>query len=252
MERRPDGRWRFATYVWATDGRDALRAPAGGVAAAARSEDDRPYDVPAEADCRACHGGGAGSVLGFTALQLSGDRDPLAPHARPRPEEAVDLPALLQSGLLANAPRALRTLAPRVPAEGPRERAVLGYLHANCAACHAPGRAASGLDLDLEVRLGALPGPEAPGRATTVGRASRYRLPGSATDAVRVAPGVPEASVLLRRLASREPSVQMPPLGTHRVDEDARALIEAWIREDLPGRTTAPSDNGPQGQEKNP
>ena len=39
------------------------------------------YAIPAEADCRACHEGAPVPVLGFSALQLSPDRDPLAPHA---------------------------------------------------------------------------------------------------------------------------------------------------------------------------
>ncbi len=45
---------------------------------------------PREADCRACHEGAAVPVLGFSALQLSSDRDPLAPHADARTD--IDLP----------------------------------------------------------------------------------------------------------------------------------------------------------------
>ena len=39
------------------------------------------YTIPAQDDCRACHEGAPVPVLGFSALQLSPDRDPLAPHA---------------------------------------------------------------------------------------------------------------------------------------------------------------------------
>jgi hypothetical protein len=57
--------------------------------------------------------------------------------------------------------------------------------------------------------------------------------PAEASPTERVVPGEPERSLLLLRLSSREPSTQMPPLGTRRVDEEARRLIEAWIRDDL-------------------
>ena len=40
------------------------------------------------------------------------------------------------------------------------------------------------------------------------------------------------ASMLLARMASRHPVLQMPPLGTRVVDEDAVALLRRWIAED--------------------
>ena len=52
-------------------------------------------------------------------------------------------------------------------------------------------------------------------------------------DARIIAPGNPDASVILRRMQSRNPLVQMPPLGTLAADRDAIALIRAWIATDL-------------------
>ena len=49
----------------------------GAVVAVADAPGGR-YSVPSRNDCLACHEGPAVPVLGFSALQLSPDRDPLA------------------------------------------------------------------------------------------------------------------------------------------------------------------------------
>lgn len=75
-------------------------------------------------------------VLGVSALQLSPERDPLAPHAeRPQPGDA-DLRTLVERGLLRRLPRALIETPPRIAAVSGTERAALGYLHGNCSHCH--------------------------------------------------------------------------------------------------------------------
>lgn len=230
LERRDDG-WMAVAYVWDADGREARRAPDRGVRGAARSASGAPYDVPARADCRACHDGPPTPVLGVSALQLSPDRDPLAPHAEIPGPDHLDLAALVREGLVVGVEAGAE--APRIDAPTPRGRAALGYLHANCGACHNATSPLASLDL----RLDATPGLASPLEtlATVVARESRFRVAASsATPAtVRVVPGRPHESVLFRRLASRDPSVQMPPLGTRVVDEAGAALIEAWIREDL-------------------
>jgi hypothetical protein len=51
-------------------------------------------------------------------------------------------------------------------------------------------------------------------------------------DAVlRIERGHPERSGLLQRIASRYPALQMPPLGTELIDEDAVALLRSWVAE---------------------
>src|SRR5690606_6462697 len=77
------GSWSFASYVWNESQTEATLAPPGGVPAAAAIQPGTWHDVPSRDDCRACHDGGGATVLGFTALQLSDDRDPAAPHAEP-------------------------------------------------------------------------------------------------------------------------------------------------------------------------
>jgi hypothetical protein len=243
IERLADGTWRFAAYVWSADGREAVLAPETGLK---RAKEIRPgihHDVPGRMDCLACHGGRRDPVLGFSALQLSTDRDPLAPHAETPGPDAVNLATLKARGLLTGQPRGDIGTAPRIAARSPRERAALGYLHANCASCHATGGPLADLGLALDVRLGA--GTTSTAFATALGNAARFRLPGHSTEtALRLAAGDPASSLIYRRASSREPALQMPPLGTKTPDAEALALIEAWIREDLasPAHPPLPSE----------
>ena len=44
----------------------------------------RSHTIPGVSDCKVCHQGGRTEVLGFSAVQLSPERDPGALHAEPR------------------------------------------------------------------------------------------------------------------------------------------------------------------------
>jgi hypothetical protein len=174
----------------------------------------------------------AGPVLGFSALQLSRDRDPLAQHADAPRAGDVFLDDLVQRGLVRGLPQRLADGAPRIVAVSPRERAALGYLHANCSGCHNGRGPLARLGLSLEYRFGQAPAATPAAIATALGAESRFRLRPD-RPAQRIAPGAPDASLLVARLASRNPLLQMPPLGTHVVDSSANELIAAWIRADL-------------------
>lgn len=235
IERLPDGAWRFATYVWSADGSDALLAPAVDPDPVILG-DGRRYPIPSEADCRACHEGAAVPVLGFGALQLSADRDPLAPHAEPA--GGVDLRALVARGWLRNLPTVLLDTPPRIVAASPVERAVLGYLHGNCAHCHSrpdDSAAAVPVGLLLAQTVAEVHGSRAV-LSTLLAALSRFRPPGASQPAHIVAPGQSAASVLVQRMRSRDPRVQMPPLGTGLPDREALALVERWIDHNLPPR----------------
>jgi hypothetical protein len=244
MERLEDGRWILAAYAWNADGRDATLVPRGARGVREIAPGVR-HDIPSRMDCLACHDGRTTPVLGFTALQLSPDRDPLAPHADAPAPGSLDLASLAAAGLLRDAPTEWASSPPRIAARTPRARAALGYLHANCATCHrAEGdlrRLALSFEPPLDGSHGAPDERPAPAARTTVGVPSRFHPPGLEDAPVRVAPGDPDRSVLLRRMRSRLPAVQMPPLGTHLVDRDGVDLIERFIREDLaPATPDAP------------
>ena len=232
LERTRRG-WTYASYLWTEDGRDARLAPQSGALSSYEVAPGRRHPIPAVADCKNCHRGGRSEVLGFAALQLSPDRDPLAPHAEPVPAGGVTLPDLVQRGLVRRLPRELIAHPPRIEASSPRARAALGYLHANCGNCHdTVGPLASiGLSLRYPVRP---PADDAPGPLAAVERPSRFQVPGTSPGQSRwLAPGAPARSVVAARMASRNPIVQMPPLGTQLVDGDAVALLSAWIEHDL-------------------
>ncbi len=239
IERLADGTWRYATYVWDGDGADATLAPERGLAALAVA--DAPggrYTIPSRGDCRACHDGATVPILGFGALQLSPDRDPLAPHAEPARTGDADLRALVAAGLLVNLPPALLATPPRIAAATPRERAALGYLHGNCGNCHHRSETRdTGVPVDLVLlQTVAADAGAAHVLHTLLSDAPRYRPAGQPADARLVAPGASAASVLPARMRSRDPLAQMPPLGSRMPDAEALALIDAWIDHDLTPR----------------
>jgi hypothetical protein len=225
IERAMDGSWRFASYVWSTDGKDAVLAPVAGIR-------DLPvqgtrYSIPAQDDCRACHEGAPVPVLGFSTLQLSPDRDLFAPHADAAgaANPGADLRTLAARGLLVNLPKDLLEHPPRIVAANAIERAALGYLHGNCGHCHNDDGPLAVLEMSLAQRVRA----EIPADAvlrSLAGVSSQFRIAGATA---RIAPGQPGASVLALRMHSRDPLQQMPPLGTSSADLEAMSLIARWI-----------------------
>jgi mono/diheme cytochrome c family protein len=224
--------WQYASYAWSDDGSEAVLVPDTGIRQSVPIRDGVRHAVPSQADCRACHEAGPIRVLGLTALQLSPDRDPNAPHAETPPPGALDLPALVRRGLIRGLPASMLADPPKIQAATPTGRAALGYLHANCGGCHTDRGELKSLAFALNYLL---TGPVAPPPAlfTSVGRPSRFQMPPTSQMIERVCAGEPDKSVLVARMASRNPLLQMPPLGTRIVDEDAVKLIRQWIAEDL-------------------
>lgn len=247
IERRTDGSWQYGTYIWNADGSDAVLAPVDGTAFPAPDMPSRRYAIPAEVDCRACHEAAATPVLGFSALQLSPDRDPLAPHAEPARPEYVDLRGLVARGLIRNLPAAFLEKAPRIAAPNPTARAALGYLHGNCGHCHNSAGPLAPLDLVLAQEavtatatstktqhssMGTGTGTgDAIGTGEAISEASRFRSRTAPGVTQRIVPGRPDQSVLAVRMQSRDPLVQMPPLGTQITDPEGMALVARWINQ---------------------
>ncbi|HKO94641.1 MAG TPA: hypothetical protein VJU61_25980 [Polyangiaceae bacterium] len=230
LERLPDGSYRYATYIWDAALGDAWLAPETGVRAAREIAPGVQHDIPSAADCRSCHEGRRSPVLGFNALQLSPDRDPLAPHREAVPPGSLDLPELVRRELLVNLPPALLERAPRIDAPSASARAAAGYLFGNCSSCHnAEGPlAVVGLDFDQTVGV-----PDGHAQlAAGVTRRSRFRIPGE-TASFRALPAHPQRSALWFRMHARDATSQMPPLGTKLVDSEGLRLIEQWISNDL-------------------
>jgi mono/diheme cytochrome c family protein len=229
LERRADGQWLYAAYAWSADGREAQLVPARGKRGAYPLAGGRSHTIPGVADCKACHQGGPSEVLGFGTLQLSPDRDAGAPHAEIRPDPGVDLSYLVDRGLLVGLPEAVLDTPPRIAGATATERAALGYMHGNCGHCH--NERGSLQNIGLFLRHSVKTAGE-PAIATTVGQFVKKPAPGQSPDAVlRVVPGHPERSGLMERVSSRYSALQMPPLGTELIDDEAVRLLYRWIAE---------------------
>lgn len=223
--------WSYASYVWNADGTDATLAPPEGVAGAAEIAPGARHNVPSREDCRACHEAGAGPALGFTALQLSPDRDPAAPHAEPLRAGMLTLQTLLDEDLLASPHPTLAARPPRIPGDV-RTRAVLGYLSANCGHCH--NEASSVATVRHPLLMPAYASSAEVRRIVDTLRSTvtKWDVPHTTPGTTSlVAPGSPERSALFVRMRSRRPSSQMPPIGTVILDREGLDLVRGWIGE---------------------
>ena len=219
--------WVAASYVWNAEGTDARLAPMDGIAGAADLGGGKQHAIPSRTDCLACHGVTRTRPLGFSALQLSGDRDPLAIHGEPRPEGALSLELLVDAGLLTLADPGQPVPRPKIATADPSTRAVLGYLSANCGGCHGREGDVPAVTPFLREEL-LLTDADAVVRAMSE-RATTWQLPGHDEGTKLVDPIAPQASALLARMRSRRLSSQMPPLGTVVRDEEAVAAVQKWI-----------------------
>lgn len=130
-------------------------------------------------------------MLGVSALQLSAQRDPLAPNAEPWRPGDFDLDALVARKLVRGLPVEHTNTPPEIPASSATERAALGYLHANCGHCHNSSGPLADLELDLSqsVVQYASPAREMAGLQAP----SEFHIYGATR---RIVPGQPALSVL--------------------------------------------------------
>lgn len=230
------GVWRPYSYLWDDAGRDAeLVEPIGADrpirvpdAAADGGLAERTWHVSAVNECKLCHNGESGYVLGLVPNQLSGT--PAHRHGSPADQFAV----LATLGVLKSAPPApaddpARLVDPHDPAQHLDERA-RSYLHVNCSMCHQPGgNAIVSFYLRRDLPLEKLNTNKGTGIGTFGLRDARI-----------IVPGDPYRSVLLYRM-SKLGYARMPYIGSRVVDSAGVALVEQWIRS-LPGEAgVAPS-----------
>ncbi len=233
------GEMRFSSYAWNADESDAVLVPPEGLRGAVEIRPGIKHDIPAVLDCEACHVSRKAELLGFSALQLSPDRDPGAPNAEAVTPGMVNMAILMERGLIRSFPETWKDRPLQIQTPTRTSRAALGYLHANCGNCHNPG---GGLDVtNLLLRHLVAPGAAGePAINTAVNKKGRFRIPGAEPGSTYIIrPGDSEHSSVFFRMSSRNPFYQMPPLGTKIVDAAGLRLIRDWIEEDLPKETSA-------------
>ncbi len=253
--------WVFASYAWNDAQTDAELATESGIANITEIESGKRHSIPSVTECRSCHDSGRTEILGFNALQLSTDRDPNALHAEPITDEAVTLKTLVDENLMTPRRPELATNPPRIAADSPITRAALGYLSTNCGNCHNRESSIASLGLDLKHTVSGPPslvkstssygevspkrpsaaeaetGSREPGTAectpalaTTIGKRGHWVVPEAQEESRLINPGHPESSAIIRRVKSRRPLSQMPPIGTVVADRQAVDLLTAWVQ----------------------
>ncbi|WP_425230881.1 SO2930 family diheme c-type cytochrome [Sphingomonas sp.] len=210
--------WVALPYVWNADGSDATLRRAGARLPVTFTDPAGvphtiSYQVPNQNQCKDCHA-------------LSGSITPIGPKVR-NLNDGHQLQAWAAAGLLdrlpADAPRLARWDDPAAPL-GDRATA---YLETNCAHCHNARGAASNSGLFFDWR-------QLDATARGIGKHPVAAGRGSGGRLVDIAPGQPDASILVYRMESVEPGIAMPELGRNVVHAEGVALIRQWIAAGAP------------------
>lgn len=222
-------KWIFASYAWNDAQTEAELASDAGIANVAEIESGKQHSIPSVSECRSCHDSRRTETLGFDALQLSTDRDPNALHAEPLTGDMLTLRTLVDENLISPQRPELIANPPRIQAASADARAALGYLSTNCGSCHNRDSSIASLGLDLKHPAAARSECTA-AITTTVGQRGHWVVPGAEVESRVINPGHAESSALVRRLKSRRPISQMPPIGTVIADRQAVDLITSWVQ----------------------
>ena len=212
--RHPDGAWGGFSYEWNSAQTDATLVEGGAVRDLGGGQS---WIFPSESQCLDCHTDAAGRALGLETAQLN--RGFTYPQTGRTANELITLSAI---GVLTPAITEATTqpvLAEPFGSAGLSERA-RAYLHTNCAQCHRPGGPTpSNMDLRYSVSLMGTNACDVSPQSGDLGLGVNARV---------IAPGSPEASLVVNRMNRRD-SAAMPPLGSHTVDAEGVALITQWI-----------------------
>ncbi len=219
------------------------------------------WHYPSRVECMVCHSRAANYVLGLTELQMNRDHDygkvrdnqlrtlehldlfrvNWASEVQAQMREELkaegktdkeinaymhkqagtrDQREAVISSLLSKPPEKYRKLVDPYDRKGDLTARAKSYLHANCAQCHVEaGGGNAAMELEFTTLLDKM-------RLVNVKPLHHtFEIP----NARLVAPGSPERSVLLQRLAHRNAGF-MPPLATSRVDVEAVQLFNEWIK----------------------
>ncbi|MDY7099179.1 MAG: SO2930 family diheme c-type cytochrome [Pseudomonadota bacterium] len=214
---RADG-WVALPYRWNEEQTEARLALAGARIPITRPDGtELSYRIPNKNECKTCH-------------QKDGEVIPIGPKARNLSH--VWLASMQRIGRLSGwrlefpdtDPEDRGLYLPTWPYRDhvTPEAGARAYLDVNCAHCHQPGGSASNSGLDLRWEQD---DPHAIGIAKPPVAAGR----GAGGFEVSIAPGDPDRSIMVHRMASTEPGVAMPELGRSTTDDAGIEIVRRWI-----------------------
>jgi hypothetical protein len=213
--------WTLVTYVWSDDQQHAT------LASAPSTVPGTSYEIPV-GKCEQCHVAAGDKPLGFSGAMLSGNGT----------NNGMNAHSLIADGSIVNLPA--QAQQPPLAAANPVERDAIGYLHANCGlACHKPGGPAP-----FSMRLSAANPPQTAQDSDVwqaINHVSGFTPAGATGKWYRIRPTDEDHSSIFFRMSSRNPGEQMPPIATHVVDEQGRAVLAAWINAMVPPAYPAPA-----------
>jgi glucose/arabinose dehydrogenase len=259
---RQDGQWYGYSYVWNDEQTDATLVPKEGMDREyAVGNGKQKWHYPSRTECMVCHSRAANFVLGLSTVQmnkvhdyggvkdeqlrvlehlglvrLSWDEDvkeavraalkkegksdqDINEYLKKQPAPQLEREAK-QSGLLPEVPAKYKKLVDPYDKAQPLEARARSYLHANCAICHVnAGGGNAQFDVDFLAK------PEAVKLFDVKPQHHTFGI----KDARLIAPGDPERSVLLHRVATRDQG-HMPPLATSLVDREATEMLREWVK----------------------
>jgi glucose/arabinose dehydrogenase len=261
------GQWYGYSYAWNDDETEGtlveskgldrdftLRTPTG--------PKTLTWHYPSRSECMVCHSRAANYVLGLTEVQFNKEHDyggvrdnqlrvlerlgllrvnygdetrqRLRDELKGKGKSDKDIAAYVHeqtatrdqrgprtSWLLSFAPENYRKLVDPYDAKQDIALRARSYLHSNCSQCHVEaGGGNSQMELEFTTPLDKM-------RLINV---NPVHDTFGIKDAKLVAPGNPERSILVQRIAHRDKG-HMPPLATRLVDQQTVKLLEQWIRE---------------------
>lgn len=185
---------------------------------------EQVWRYPSRSECLACHTTASGHSLAFHTAQLNRD-------VMKKGESVSQLEWLDKMGYLEGTPGDVEVLPAMVSVSDTSAsltHRLKSYLSANCSQCHRPGGEALG---NWDARF------ETPLLESGLVLGELVRDEGAVDQRV-IVPADLDRSELYQRI-SKSDSKRMPPVGSHVLDAEGIALMQAWIDSLNPSKTYA-------------
>ena len=216
LMRQTNGDWAGYAYEWNAGQTDATLVGTDGKDVAIAGQ---TWSYPSRLQCLQCHTSVAGFGLGPETQQINRTATYAQTGVTAHQLTTLSAPSIAMLTPQITDPATQPKLSDPFGTDSLSLRA-RAWLHTNCSFCHRPN-GPTPLSMNL-LASATLAGTNTcnvdPNRGT-------LELP----NAKIIAPGLPDSSVLLARVKSRDSTVQMPPIGSHVVDTNGVQLLRSWI-----------------------